>query len=239
MKSSNSTDRTDTDHSSDMVDHQGDDPLGIFKDGQPIVAERGNRQRGQLNPQSDLTDYQGEAGDPIGVTKNEQPVVAEPGDGQRSRLDHMKDKGPSGRIIPFKSANTTFYADDARTADRERYERLWKRHHKWDDDSTARRTHRDKLQVAKALATTLDLSRHQKDRVVGIVDHLNGRRFNRNSGIVGLALGAIAYVGDQDADSLEDRILTQNTFTELCERHDVDGWTACKNVKEVYREITE
>lgn len=238
MKSSYSTDQTDTDHQSNMIANQGNDPLSVFKDGQPIVTECGDGQRSQLDHPSDLSDYQGEACDPIGVTKDGQPVVAERGDGQRSRLDHLKDEGPNKRLIPFKFANTTFYADDAWAADRERYEQLWTYHHQWNDDSTARRTHQDKLHVAKALANALDLSRYQKDRVSGIVAHLNSRQFNRNGGIVGLALGAIAYVGDQDADSLDDRIVTRDKFTELCERFDVDGRTACKKIKEVYREIT-
>lgn len=186
---------------------------------------------------SNMTDYQGEAGNPVGFTKDNQPVVAECGDGQRSRLDHMKDKGPSERIISFESANTTFYADDACADDRERYEQLWTCHHQWNDDSTARRTHRDKLHVAKALATTLDLSNYQKDGVSGIVAHLNGRRFNKNGGIVGLALGAIAYIGERDADSLDRRILTRDKFTELCEQYDVDGRKACKKVKKIYHEI--
>lgn len=195
--------------------------------------------RDQVDHSVDNVDYRKVADQPIGVTDGGQPVVAEPGDGQGTCLDHMKDEGPSERIVPFKSAKTTFYADDSSAGNKEKYNRLWNFQHQWDNDSTSRRTHQDKINIAKALSTALLLPKGQKDRVIGIVDNLSGRRFNKNSGIYGLALGAIAYVSDQDARSLDDRILNRDEFRELCEAHGVDGWEACKKVKEVYREKTK
>ncbi|NGM71357.1 hypothetical protein G6M89_20550 [Natronolimnobius sp. AArcel1] len=191
--------------------------------------------RERTDQPTDSTDYKGGAGDPIGFTADGQPVVGEPGDGQLSTLDVKKDEGPTGRVIPFNSANTTFNAQDAWFGDQEKYDRLWKYHHKWDNDDSARRTHRDKVLLSKSLGNALGLSSAQRDRVVGIVINLNGRQFNQYGGITALALGAIAYIGDQDAQSMDERILGTKQFNALCDQHVVDGWAACKKVKEVYR----
>lgn len=185
---------------------------------------------------SNTLDYDGDAGEPVGYTNDGQPVVAEPGDGQLSDLDIKKDNGPEERVIPFKSARTTFHARDA--WDTEKWDRLWERQHQWDSDDTGRRTYRDKILLSKALANALSLSSNQKDRVVGIVANANGRRFNQAGGVEALALGAIAYIGEQDAEEFEDRILGSDKFENLCDQHDVDGWAACKKVKEIYREIS-
>lgn len=170
----------------------------------------------------------------IGYTDRGQPVVAEPGDGQLSTLDINRDLGINERIIPFKSARTTFSARKAR--DTKKWNRLWKRHHQWDSDDTGRRTYRDKINLSKALASNLGLASHQKDRVVRIVANLDGRRFNQIGGVEALALGAIAYVRDKDAKDLDDRILGSEEFEAVCDQHNVDGWDACRKVKELYSE---
>lgn len=126
----------------------------------------------------------------------------------------------------------------------DKYEDLWQYHHQWDEDVTARRTHKDKIHTAKSLATKLLLPKHQTDRVVGIVDQLNGRRFNQYGGIEALALGAAAYVRDLDIENnehtdsdelFEMRLIGSEEFNDICGKHGVDGWRACKKVKEIYR----
>lgn len=183
---------------------------------------------------SNPLEYNSGAGDPVGYTDDGQPVVAEPGDGQLSDLDIERDLGPEERVIPFKSARTTFPAREAE--DTEKWDRLWELQHQWDSDDTGRRTFRDKLNISKALANALGLSGHQKDRVIGIVINTTGRRFNQIGGVEALALGAIAYVGEQDAEDIDDRILGSEEFEEICDQHGVDGWAACRKVKEIYRE---
>lgn len=183
---------------------------------------------------SPLSDGDSNTGNIIGYTDDDQPIVAEPGDGQLSDLDIERDVGPKERIIPFKSARTTFPARKAK--DTERWNRLWKLHHQWDSDDTGRRAYRDKINLSKALSNALGLSSYQKDRVVSIVAGTNGRRFNQVGGVEALALGAIAYVGEQDAKDIDDRILGSDEFEELCNQHEVDGWAACRKVKEIHRE---
>ena len=206
--------------------------------------------RDETDRKSSVTNYQGDAGKPVGVTDGGQPVVARSGDGALSGGEHKRDEGPDEAARPFGFAETTFYANEGdadgnKISNEEKYERLWKYHHQWDDDSTGRRTHKDKLHVAESLASALALSKIQKYRVRGVVANVSGRRFNKNGGIEGLALGAIAYVTDQDIgndplqnaeEALSSRMLNSNEFSEFCDQHGVDGWAACKKIKEVYRE---
>jgi len=168
----------------------------------------------------------------IGHSNRGQPVVANPGDGQLSDLDIKKDVNSYERTIPFKAARTTFRANE--TEETKKWDRLWKYHHQWDKDETGRRAYQDKINLTKALASTFELSGYQKDRVIKIVDDLDARRFNQIGGIVALSLGAIAYVRDEDAKTLDHRILGSDEFEEICDRHDVDGWSACRKVKKYY-----
>jgi hypothetical protein len=199
----------------------------------------------------DTTDYQGTAGEPVGVTAGGQPVVDSPGAGSLDTGDHQKDKAPE-EVDPDVLARTMICArwgdaDGNEVDDPEKYERLWRYHSGWDNDSTGRREHNDKVWVAASLASALDLSENQTHRVTGIASHVSGDHFNKDKGIVGLALGAIAYVGEKDATerakkdmyegpekALEDRIITSDKFNELCAQHGVDGQEACNKVKEIY-----
>lgn len=173
----------------------------------------------------------------VGITSNGQPLVDKPGDGALTVFDHKKDSHRYVAQTPFKSTRTTMYARQA-GKDEEQFDRFWKWHHHWDSDDSSRRTHNDKLNVAWALANSLGLTSYQKYRVLEIVSNINGRRFNKNGGLEGLALGAIAYVGDEEAQrfgSLETRICGSDSFNELCEKHGVDGWKACRRVKKICR----
>lgn len=174
----------------------------------------------------------------IGKTSDGQPIVCKPGDGS---LDQFSDrrKCEYDPLIPYKSARTTFHAEEAvGTPDEKKFDRLWQQQHDWLDDDIGRRTHIDKLRVAHGLSTSVGITEYQKTRVSEIVSRVNGRQFNQNGGVVGLALGAIAYVGDEEADrrgSLDARICGSDRFETVCQKHDVDGWKACRKMKEVLR----
>lgn len=180
----------------------------------------------------------------IGRTTDEEPIYAEPGDGslsavkcRRNKSDYKLEDDVNESDYPNEStsASTTFYARNSKTEDqRDKFNRLWIHQHGWYDDESGRRTHRDKIVVAQALAGELGLTQSQRERVAGIVANIDGRKFSRNGGIYGLALGAIAYVRDADARTREERIVGSSRFNELCEKCGVDGRDACKRVTRVY-----
>jgi hypothetical protein len=172
----------------------------------------------------------------VGVTRSGQPVVAESGDGQRSALAVKRDRivDNKKRLIQFETARTTFYAESAKDTDK--WNRLWKHQHEWNSDDTGRREHQDKVHLSHALADSLHLSAFQKRRVVDIVTNTNGRRFNQIGGIEALVLGAIAYIGEVDAKEIDDRIVGSESFEAICELHDVEGWNACKKIKDIMKD---
>jgi len=180
--------------------------------------------------------YDSESDHVVGFTSSGQPVVAESGDGERSSLAVERDCSAENkeRVIQFETARTTFYADSA--GDTDKWDRLWQHQHEWYSDDTGRRAHQDKIHLSQALADTLHLSDFQKRRVVNIVTTINGRRFNQIGGIEALALGAIAYIGEVGAEEIDDRIVGSEPFREICDMHDVDGWDACKKVKDIWKE---
>lgn len=174
----------------------------------------------------------------IGRTESDQPLVASPTDGQLSATDIMQDTGSVEPIIPFASARTKFHARDA--DDKKKWKRFWMHQHGWVNDHTGRRTYRDKICRSEALSDAFGLSDYQKARVIRIVGTTNGRRFNQIGGVDALALGAISYVVEQDIESTEDfdrRIVGSDQFKQICDQHDVDGWDACRKMKEIQREI--
>lgn len=205
---------------------------------------RGNSECVDVDPPSDTTGYKGEAGEPVGVTDGGQPMVAEPDDGPLNWSDYKKDEEFYTESTPYSFAETTFYARAA--DDVKKYNALWRHHHEWDNDTTSRRTHKDKLRVAESLAGALGLSKIQKNRVRGIVAHLDGRGFNRYGGIEALALGAIAYINEDDVckdsfltpeERLRGRVLESKEFSEICDQQDVDGSAAYKRIKMIYRKM--
>lgn len=182
--------------------------------------------------------YETAASDHVGTTAEGQPVVAEEGDGALTGADCQRDRNAmETTVVPFSRANTTFHARDV--DDEEKWSNLWEHQHEWKRDDIARRTHLDKVRLTQALADQLALSRNQRGRAVSIAASLNGRRFNRMGGINGLALGAIAYIGDQDAESFEDRIIGRDRFNEICDKLDADGVRACRKIKEIFRGTSE
>ncbi|WP_284013586.1 hypothetical protein [Halobaculum litoreum] len=174
-----------------------------------------------------------------GSTAAGQLISKKSGDGSLTIRECMPQQGDLTKLIPFRSARTTFYADETGDDRNEKqYDRLWRHQHDWLRDETSRRTHLDKLRVAAALATAVGITRYQRTRVREIVGSIDGRRFNQNGGIVGLALGAIAYVGDEEASRLKSfdaRISGKDRFEEVCERHGVNGARACNKIKESLR----
>jgi len=181
--------------------------------------------------------YETAVGDPIGTTDDGQPIIAEEGDGVLTGADCQQDRNSiETTMIPFYRANTTFHARDV--DDEEKWDNLWEHHHEWKRDDIARRTHMDKIRLTQALADHLALSRNQRGRVVAIAANLDGRRFNRIGGLNALALGAIGYVGDQDADDFDDRIVGRDQFTQLCEQLDADGREACSKIKDICRGLS-
>jgi hypothetical protein len=230
--------------------HQHTARYRYYPSGEPIQHTARNRRYPSDEPISErdevgdpvaieeYSEYQNAAGGPMSVTDGGQAVVARPGDGALSQIEHKQDDKPDERVNPFVYARTTIHPKrgdhNGDKVDEEKYDRLWRYNSHWDDDSTGRRTHKDKVCVAEALASTLDLSKSQTNRVRGIAAHMNARQFNDDGGIEGLALGAIAYVSDQDAKSFEDRIARQDRFEQLCDQHGVDGRAARKKVKQIY-----
>ncbi|MFK5602623.1 hypothetical protein [Haloferax volcanii] len=175
----------------------------------------------------------------VGYTDDDQLISRRTGDGSLTPAECMPQQNELTKLTPFRSARTTFYADDLEDeAGEAQYNRLWRHQHGWMEDETSRRTHTDKIRVAAALATSVGVTRYQKKRVSKIVAAIDGRHFSRNGGIVGLSLGAIAYVGDEEATRLKSwdaRICGKDRFNEVCEQHGVNGPRACNKVKEVLR----
>ncbi|WP_049907446.1 hypothetical protein [Haloferax elongans] len=186
------------------------------------------------NPDAPEPLYETAAGVHVGTTANGQPVVAEEGDGSLSGADCQRDRNAmETTVVPFTQASTTFHARDA--DNEERWNNLWEHQHEWKRDDIGRRTHMDKVRLTQALGDNLGLSRNQRGRAVSIAATLNGRRFNRFGGINALALGAIAYIGDQDAETFEDRIIGRDRFDEICDQLGADGVEGCRKIKEIFR----
>lgn len=182
----------------------------------------------------------------IGYTDDGQPIVDAAYDKIFHRPEVVRHFGQTTRVVQFATARTMFPARQAEPTPvnglpgerevRRRWNRLWAYQHKWDSDEEGRRAYRDKLNRAEALADALGLSRYQRSRVVDIVANANGRRFNQIGGLDALALGAIAAVADQDADSIDDRVVGSEQYNSICDHHNVDGWAACRKAKEIMRE---
>lgn len=205
---------------------------------------RGHPRGVDVDSLSDITDYNGDAGEPVGITDGGQPVVAETADGPLSWRDYKTDEEYHTESTAYSFGETTFYAKTA--DDTKKYDALWRLHHEWDNDTTSRRTHEDKLHVAESLAGALGLSKIQKSRAKEIVGHLDGRGFNQYGGIEALALGAAAYVNELDAcknplltpeEKLRSRILESEKFSEICNQQGVNGSAAYKRVKKIYRRM--
>jgi hypothetical protein len=140
-------------------------------------------------------------------------------------------------------ARTTFYARNAERPNQNHYERLWQYQHRWDADNSGRRTFNDKIAVTEALASSLSVSMYEQNKAVEFVSTHDGTHFNQNGGIVGMALGALAAIRDEvlsasarTTDVFEQRLVSKSQFEMICEKHNVDGWKACKHAKKMQRE---
>lgn len=159
----------------------------------------------------------------------------------RSPYQRDQQSETSGHQTPARSF---FYARDADPESEINYDRLWRLHHRWDDDRIGRRAFKDKVAVTEALAHSLPVSTYEQREAVEFVRLHDGRRFNQNGGILGMALGAFAAVRDevisarfgQISDPLEQRLTFKQRFKEICRQHDIDPVQARKQAKRMRRE---
>jgi hypothetical protein len=152
---------------------------------------------------------------------------------------------PAARTTLFARDTPEAETSDRRGEDAERYyDRLWRYHHRWDDDRMGRRAFKDKVSVTRALASSLPMSQAERHEAVAFVRAHDGRRFNQCGGILGMALGTLAALRDETVSDyaarldapLERRLTNCDRFVEMCARHDVDGAAARKKAKAIRRE---
>jgi hypothetical protein len=146
-----------------------------------------------------------------------------------------------------RDADETYHSDHAGRDAETYYGRVWKYHHRWDDDRSGRRTFKDKLSVTRALASSLPVSKYEQREAIHFVQSHNGKQFNQYGGLIGMALGALAAIRDETIsdhkghlqDPLDWRLTNVERFTEICDRHDIPAVDARKKAKQIRHEDRE
>jgi hypothetical protein len=160
-------------------------------------------------------------------------------------IDITEQYQPQARTTIYaREADESHHYDQRGESAESYYTRLWRYHQRWDDDRSGRRTLKDKIVITQALASSLPVSAYERREAVMFVQAHSGRRFNQYGGLPGMALGAFAAIRDevlsgrasQLDDPFERRLISCDRFTEICEKHDVDGSSAHKKAKRMRRD---
>jgi len=191
-------------------------------------------------------------------THFEDPIERKRGDGAQSKLDDKRDARKLQNQSNFSRVQTTLYAEESRKYNidsddvrkpnlEEFYNRMWKHHHGWHDDSTGRREKKDKVAMTQSLADEFPITKWEMKSAVHLVLKTNGRKFNRYGGLEALVLGAISYIREREISSgnfdhmnvdqrMNARIVGSDKYDDLCDKHNVDGSKAHKQIKRVTRD---
>lgn len=183
------------------------------------------------------------------------PIERKQGDGAQSWVDDQRDAEKIRDEFDLLFTQTTLYARDCREDNKEKessqkptpeefYDRIWKYHHGWNNDTSGRREQKDKIALTQALADEFPISKRETRSAIKLVLETNGRKFNRYGGLEALVLGAIAYVRDLEISSgnfshmdyeqkIEARIIGSNKYNIMCNNLGVDGSKAHRQMKRV------
>jgi len=161
-----------------------------------------------------------------------------PGDGALSVQECFHDR----------HAPTTGYESDAATmvgtpserdARAARLQRINEGRHRSDGRHSLRESRRDKTRIAQALCNALDLTRLQRDRVLGYMRALDLDRFGQQKAIARVALAVIRYVVDAQRFAANPadpaRIAEEERFRSLLAEQDMDKGDLMR-VSQVFKE---
>ncbi|WP_435359896.1 DNA-directed RNA polymerase subunit epsilon [Haloarchaeobius sp. DFWS5] len=123
---------------------------------------------------------------------------AEPGDGSLSRVDAVKDEVTRRWDVITPSATMIGRATDPSSDLRDSLRRLHDEQHPAMAGHSARMHQLDKLRIAHALCSTLDVTRWERDCVLGIVNEVDFTKFGSQRALETVSLVVLRYVVDRE-----------------------------------------
>lgn len=123
--------------------------------------------------------------------------------------------------------------------DAERLRRLHDGRHHSDGDLPTRQSQWDKTRIAEAICSDLPLAKHEREKVVSVVESLDFSRFGQQKGLEGVTLGVVAVVVDehhrQHEDVAGEIVSFTDEYREICSSLDV-SMSDLGTIKELVRE---
>lgn len=190
---------------------------------------------------------------------DERPLETRPGAGTLSRAEATRDTITRrwGVVSPAATVIGRAPSPDADLS--ESIRRLHDEHHTATAGYSSRAHHLDRLRTTQALCNAVGLTPWERDRVLGIMNHVDLTEYGQRGGIETVALVAIRHVvdverrqqlglDDLDPTSLSEErlealyeeyrdrdIVDDPTFAQLADRHDLDR-TALDRLRRTLRE---
>lgn len=209
-----------------------------------------------MNPRAGPTDPG--SGDAAAVRWQDRPVSRGPGDGALPRTEAVKDEVTRRWDVATPAATRIGRPRDPSADLPERVRRLNDEQHPAMAGHGARMHHLEKLRIAHALCSALDVTPWERDRVLGLVSELDFRAFGSRRALPVVSLVACQYVVDDErrrqlglddqervADLSPDEMAAlyerfsslkdDPTFRALCEEHDLDT-TSVNRLNRVLRD---
>ncbi|WP_435196604.1 hypothetical protein [Natronomonas sp. EA1] len=123
--------------------------------------------------------------------------------------------------------------------DAERLRRLHDGRHHSDGDLPTRQSEWDKTRIAEAICSDLPLAKHEREKVISVVETLDFSRFGQQKGLEGVTLGVVAVVVDehhrQHEDVAGDIVSFTDEYRQICSSLDV-SMSDLGTIKELVRE---
>lgn len=136
--------------------------------------------------------------------------------------DQHKDAYSAGFDSPMA---TRIGKEEDHDEDAERLRELHEGRHRSDGELSIRQSQWDKSRIAEAICSALPLAKHEREKVVGVVNTLDFSKFGQQKGLEPVTLGVVAVVIDerhrQQEDVDGDIVSFTDKYREICGSVDV------------------
>lgn len=126
--------------------------------------------------------------------------------------------------------------------DAERLRQLHEGRHHSDGDLPTRQSQWDKTRIAEAICSDLPLAKHEREKVISVVESLDFSMFGQQRGLEGVTLGVVAVVVDehhrQNEDVAGEIVSFTDEYRQICSSLDV-SMSDLSTIKGLVREALD